>query len=375
MPFELRLDCRHYLGDRPCRFKCRCRCEHFEPMGTRVLVIKLGAMGDVVRTACVLPALKRAYDPVHITWISESGGAAILATHPMIDRMVTFDTGGVAEVTGQHFDLVLSLDKEPPSAALCNQMLADEKRGMGLSPWGTVYPVNPECRPYFELGLDDDLKFHHNTKSYPQLICEAAGLPYQREPYRLYGDDAATAKAQALFKPWRQDGKPVVGVNTGAGRVFANKTFGPDKWVEVCRRLLAEGSVVALLGGNDETSHNAWIIDQLGDGAHMASNGYTEQEFVAMVDQCDVVITGDTLALHVAVARGVPLVTLFGPTCPQEIDLFETGEKIISPVDCSPCYLRRCDKDPNCMDQISIDDVVGAVSRVLQTHPKRSPIT
>lgn len=375
MPFELRLDCRHYQGDRPCRFKCRCRCEHFEPMGTRVLVIKVGAIGDVVRTACVLPALKRVYDPVHITWISEVGGAGILANHPMINRMVTFDAGGAAEVTQQHFDLVLSLDKKPASAALCNQTLADEKRGMGLSPWGTVYPVNPECRPYFELGLDDDLKFHHNTKSYPQLICEAVGLPYQREPYRLHCDDAATAKAEGLFKSWREHGKPVVGVNTGAGRVFANKTFEPAKWVEVCRRLLAEGSVVALLGGNDETSHNAWIIEQLGDGAHMASNGYTEQEFVAMVDQCDVVITGDTLALHVAVARGVPLVTLFGPTCPQEIDLFDLGEKIISPVDCSPCYLHRCDQAPNCMDQISIDDVVGAVSRVLQTHPKRSPIT
>ncbi|MHC4986295.1 MAG: glycosyltransferase family 9 protein [Planctomycetota bacterium] len=374
MAFELSLDCRHYLGDQPCQFHEKCRCEHYEPMGQRVLVIKTAAVGDVVRTASILTTLHRQYRPAHVTWISAVDGARILSCHPLIDRIVTFNAEGVTLVTQQQFDLVLSLDKEPGSAALCNQVASPDKRGMGLSQWGTVYPINEACRPYFELGLDNELKFHHNKKSYPQLIHEAVGLPYRREPYRLYCDAGTYEKARAMFAPWRAGGDPVVGVNTGSGRVFANKTFTPAKWVTVCQRLLERGFAVVLLGGTDEISHNRWIAERLGGRVHVAGNGHGELDFVAVVDQCAVIITGDTLALHVAVARGVPQVALFGPTCEQEIDLFDCGEKIISPHECVPCYHRSCDKQPNCMDVVDIDTVVDAAQRVLKTNLRSRPV-
>lgn len=374
MTFEAKLDCRHYLGDRPCRFDCCGTCDHYEPMGFRVLVIKTAAIGDVVRTAGILPAIHRQWTPAHVTWISEPGGARILQNHPLIDRLLTFEAAGILTATQQDFDLVLSLDKEPGPAALCNRVTAGRKRGIGLSPWGTVTPLNTECEPYFRLGLDDDLKFHHNTKSYPQLIHEAVGLPYVRQPYRLYCDERTEAAIHAMFEPWRQDGKAVVGVNTGSGRVFANKTFSPEKWVTVCERLLDLGHTVVLLGGSDEINDNRWIGDRLGGRARLAGNGHGEQEFVAIVSQCDAIVTGDTLALHVAVARDVPLVALFGPTCEQEIDLFDLGEKIISTHECAPCYHRVCEKDPNCMDVISVDQVVEAIGRVLTIQPKRAAV-
>jgi len=365
MNVELKLDCRHYRGDRPCAFACRCTCEHYAPMGTRVLIIKVGAVGDVVRTGSILPTLHRVYDPVHVTWISEPSGVNILQHHPLIDCLLTFDAVGMRIAEQQTFDLVLSLDKDPGPAALCERVQAADKRGMGLSPHGTVYPINAACEPYFELGLDDDLKFHGNTKSYPQLIHEAVAMPYVREPYRLYCNEATLAATQARFAPWREGGAAVVGVNTGAGKVFANKTFTPDKWVEVCRRLLDDGHVVVLLGGPQEISNNRWIAERLDGRAYVAGNGHTAQQFTAMVDQCDVVVTADTLALHVAIGRDVPVVVLFGPTCEQEIDLFDHGRKIISPCDCRPCYRRACNVSPTCMDRIDIGDVVGAVSALL----------
>ena len=364
MTLELALDCRHYRGDRPCRFGRRCRCEHYAPMGRRIALIKLGALGDVVRTACLLPTLKREFPISHITWISRPGGVRILAGHPDIDRLMSLDAETMLTLSAESFDLVLSLDKEPVPAALCNTLRAPDKRGIRLSGHGTVEPCNEACRAYFELGLDDELKFRVNRKSYPQLIHEAVDLPYIRQPYRLFVEEALLREAREKAAPWRASGFPLVGLNTGSGCVFANKTPSPVRWVQIAGELIDAGCAVVLLGGAEERAANAWIAGRLGRRAFDAGNEFTERQFVALVSQCDVVVTGDTLALHVAVARRVPVVALFGPTCAQEIDLFGTGCKLLSGAPCGPCYRRQCDRRPTCMDAISVRDVVAAVQRV-----------
>ena len=363
---DLAPDCRHYLGDRPCAFGCKCRCEHYAPMGRRILIIKLGALGDVVRTASLLPALKKQYDPCHITWISRPNGTRILAGHPLIDRQLNFDAEGILRAAEQEFDTVISLDKEPGPTALCNRVRCADKRGICLSAWGTPQPLNAGSEYFFALGLDDQVKFFENDKTYPQLIHEAAELPYCREPYRLVCDEASVVRAQAMFAPWRAERNgPVVGLNTGWGHVFANKAPRPSRWVEVARMLLARGYTVALLGGANERQQNQWIRDRVGEGVYLTGSDNTEPQFVAIVDQCDLIVAGDTLAMHVAIARRVPVVALFGPTCPAEIDLFDLGRKIVSPHECVPCYHRVCNRIPNCMDLIPPEDIASAVENLL----------
>jgi len=334
-------------------------------MGTRILIIKLGALGDVVRTGCLLETLRRQYAPSHVTWVTRPNGVRILAGHPLIDRCLPFGAEAHLLITQQSFDLVLSLDKEPAPAALCNAVDCPDKRGIRLSRFGTVEPCNEACEPYFQLGLDDELKFRGNDKSYPQLIHEALGLPYRRRPYRLHPDPAAEARAEAMFAPWRaRPGGPVVGLNTGAGSVFANKAPKAAWWAVLAERLEAGGCGVVLLGGPEERALNAGIAEQVGPGVHQAGSDNTEAQFVAIVGECDAVVTGDTLALHVAVARRVPVIALFGPTCSQEIDLFDLGRKIVSSHSCGPCYRRRCDTEPSCMDVIDVEEVFDAVEAV-----------
>jgi len=365
-------DCKYYLGDRPCRYGQRCRCEHYVPRRPRIAIIKLGALGDVVRTACLLPTLKELYPDSHITWVSKPNGVRILRGHPQIDRLMAFDAETMLILSRQRFDLVLSLDKEPGPAALCNALACDDKRGIGLSEWGTPVPINPACEPYFELGLDNDLKFHRNRKTYPQLIHEALGLGYIRRPYRLYPPGDALRRASQRVAPWRAEAAgPLVGLNTGAGSVFANKAPSPARWVAIGRALLERGCSIVLLGGPDEAAMNAWIAERLDGAVHDIGGDNTEPQFVALVGQCDAVITGDTFALHAAVARRVPTVALFGPTCPQEIDLFDLGRKLVAPVDCAPCYRRWCDRPQSCMDAISVASVADAVEALCRRPTAR----
>ncbi len=362
MSVELATDCKCYRGDRPCDAGRRCRCEQYDPMGTRILIIKLGALGDVVRTVSLLETLKRRYPSSHVTWVSRPNGVRILAGHPLIDLCLPFGAETNLTVTQQRFDLVLSLDKEPGPAALCNAANCPDKRGIRLSRFGTVEPCNEACEPYFLLGLDDELKFNGNDKSYPRLIHEALELPYRRRPYRLYPDPPAKRRAEAMFTPWRaQAPGPMVGLNTGAGSVFANKVPQGPWWADLAGRLVAGGHGVVLLGGPDEEALNTGIAERVGPGIHRAGSDNTEMQFVAVVDQCDAVVAGDTLALHVAIARRVPVVALFGPTCHQEIDLFDLGRKIISTHACGPCYRRRCETEPSCTDAIAVEEVLDAV--------------
>ncbi len=357
------LDCRHYRGDRPCEYSQRCRCVHYEPMGLRILIIKLGALGDVVRTTCLLPTLKRLYPESHITWITDCSAISLLRHDPSIDVVLGFDSAGILSVREQEFDIVLSLDKEPAPAGLCNSIKASDKRGMGLSRWGTVYPCNRECEDYFALGLDNELKFHHNTLSYPALIHKAVGLEYLREPYRIYCDPDSLSRAESQFSAWGSvSGRKFAGLNTGSGTVFANKSPSPTWWKTLAERLGLSGFTPVLLGGPDEREQNAWIVEQSSEFVLDGGSDNSPEQFAAIVSQCDLLISGDTLALHIAVARDIPVIALFGPTAAQEIDLFDNGLKIISPAGCGPCYKRTCDVKPSCMDQISIDDVFSAVA-------------
>jgi ADP-heptose:LPS heptosyltransferase len=365
MNLELALDCRHYRGDRPCRSGLRCRCENYAPMGQRIAIIKLGSLGDVVRTACLLPTLKKQFPISHITWITRRNGARILAGHPQLERLVVLDAESSLVLSQESFDLVLSLDKEPPPAALCSALKSPDKRGMRLSAWGTVEPCNDDCREYFELGLDDQLKFQANHKSYPQLIHEAVGLPYIREPYRLYVDEKLLDEARQKIASWKTTlAGPIVGLNTGSGSTFANKAPSPRRWAQIGTLLAESGCGVLLLGEAEQAAANDWIAKRIGSAAFDTGGQLSERQFVAMVSQCDTVVTGDTPGLHVAVARRVPVVALFGPTCAQEIDLYGVGCKFISSAACGPCYRRHCDRRPSCMDEIDVQNVVAAGRRL-----------
>ena len=123
---------------------------------------------------------------------------------------------------------------------------------------------------------------------------------------------------------------------------------------------------VFLLGGPDEVERNARLLDVSGDAAIHTGCANDLRSFAGIVDACDIVVTGDTLAMHIAVALSKPVVALFGPTSSHEIDLFDRGEHIVSNLECLVCYLPDCDVDPNCMESITPDRVASAVGHWLE---------
>jgi heptosyltransferase-2 len=120
-----------------------------------------------------------------------------------------------------------------------------------------------------------------------------------------------------------------------------------------------------LLGGPAEQERNDRL--KRGSSVQLLDPGCdnTVRHFAALLSHCDVAVTGDTLAMHLALALGKRTVVLFGPTSAAEIELYGLGEKVVPDMTCLSCYKTSCDFAPNCMDLISTDMVERALMRQL----------
>jgi heptosyltransferase-2 len=366
----IHLDCRFFIGEKPCIFKTLCHsCKNYSPMGFRILIIKLGAMGDVLRTTPLLPALKNRYRESYVTWITDSVSLELLQLNPYIDRLLTFSYESILRLEGEKFDLMICLDKEPRASALAMKMQADNKQGFGLSKYGNVFSLNKESDYAFMLGIDDNKKFKENKKSYQEIIFEIAGLKYHNEEYVLNTSHSSREYAKSLFdKIGIKESDRVIGVSPGAGSVFANKAWTIEGYIDLIDKINNHGDgniKIVLLGGRAEIKINKIINENV--KGHVFDSGCENSlsQYIAIVDRCHVIVSGDTLAMHLGIGFKKQVLAIFGPTCPQEIELYGRGEKVVSAFDCAPCYKNRCDLQYNCMTVISAGEVYEKTMRLL----------
>lgn len=369
-------DCRHFLGDRPCqphkREGVRCgSCHHYEATRQRILVIKLDALGDVLRTTCILDALLKANPGSRIEWLTHESATPLFDGNPLVQRVHAFPGTAWVELLSQSYDLVINLDNAPLSSRLATLARGERKVGFGYDPKGYVYPFNQEAREWYEMGLFDDLK-RNNRKTYQQIALEICGLPAQERALHLYLSvgERRWAAEQAGALGMRLD-HPIIGFNTGASDRWAHKKWTEEGFVALTNELGSAdlGGAVApqilLLGGQREVEANLRIARRAEKPVFNSGGGNTLRQFFALIDLCDLVVTGDTLAMHVAAALGKKVVALFGPTSVAEIDLYGRGVKLTSDAPCVGAYRTDCDVVPTCMERISARQVRSAVAHLM----------
>lgn len=347
-------DCRFFVGEKPCRFGRMCEgCPEYLPWKGQVCVIKTAALGDVLRTTTLLPAIERRFPDHKVTWVTSGAAAPLLRGNPHVHEVVVLGSGVIPALLQRKFDLLINLDKTQAECGLAMALNAKSKAGVGMSPFGVPVPMNEAAEYYFSLGLSDDLKFKKNKKTYHTLIREVCALDDKREAPEIFLTDAEKGRAvQILHDAGCVAGKKKIGIVPGAGKVFAHKSPGIPWWsglADTLRRTVPGAEIVAL-GGPEDAPVIQNLLAETGGLPFVAQDDI--RLYAGVVAAMDVVITGDTMALHIATAFSRPVVALFGPTCAAEIDLFVKGEKILSPMSCAPCYRATCDKDPSCTDSI-----------------------
>ena len=369
---SIKPDCRHFLGDRPCHFhksegvKCS-SCAYYSPVKTRILIIKLGAMGDVLRTTSILPTLRSHFRKPHLTWITRKESVDLLGNNPFLDSVLETNVDSIARLQVETFDLVINPETSKESAALASMAKSKRKEGFGLSPEGSVFPYHPRARELFLTGLFDDIK-KKNKKTYEELVCELSGLPYKRIPpiLSLTGDEIRSGE-EFLIRNRLTKKKPIVGINTGGGTRWPMKRWTNEGFIRLAKKLMKLRRVqVLLFGGPAEVEINRRISAQLGRNGIDTGCFNSPRQFASLLNLCDVLVTGDSLALHIGLALRKRMVVLLGPTSATEIDLYGLGTKVTADMDCLCCYRQVCDKSPNCMESISADTVYQSVKEQLQ---------
>jgi ADP-heptose:LPS heptosyltransferase len=375
----LKSDCRHFPGDRPCVFNKReglmCNdCPHYEVVSMRVLIIKLDAVGDVLRTTSILHGLKERYRGSEITWITRQSALPLFENNTLVDRVIAYEsTEAVLHCSVEEFDVLINLDAAHESGVLAARVKAKEIFGYGLDARGHVVPFNEEAVGWLEMGAFDQKK-KENTRSYQDLMLEICRLKPSTKDIVLVLSDSELEFARTFSRNHKLDrSSPCIGMNTGASPRWQYKQWTLEGFEGLLRKVLDKTDwTVLLYGGPYEAERNKSLAAIKPSRIIDTGSQNSLREFFALVTLSDVFLTGDTLALHVATALGKKVVAYFGPTSAAEIDSYGGRVvKIQSDLDCLVCYKPRCDFNPNCMNSLTPDYMFATLQSAVASLSKR----
>jgi len=352
---KVNIDCKHFRGHIPCKphkatgVHCP-ECKQYEPLKERILIIKLGAVGDVIRTTPLLRRLRQDFPQAEISWLSYTPPVV-----PMdwVDNALDMSLQNILWLGAQQLDWVINLDKDKEAVALADKLRAERKSGFIMGKYGKC--VSDKGRSEHDkwvTGLWDDAN-QANTQNYMQEIFSICGYTFNDERYILNIEQRAF--------PQVDHRKIVVGLNTGCGERWPTRLWPDRYWAELSETLSKKGYEVILLGGPQEDEKNRKLAAQ--SGAKYLGT-FPFGEFYSLIDQCDIVVSQVTMAMHVAIARDKYLVLLNNIFNRNEFYLYGKGTILQPDLPCLGCFKQRFDsncKSSNCMELIAVSQVLQAI--------------
>jgi heptosyltransferase-1 len=352
----------------------------------RVLIVRLGALGDIVHAIPVAAALRRAFPGSRIDWLVSAKHREILDLVPVIDRRLVIQdrpsraargsareahssvslAGAIRELRRARYDAVIDLQGLIKSALLARSSGAPRVIGFTSS-----YARERLARPlYTEAydpgrgGLYDRRETRHVveinlgvltllgiTGVAPEFPIEAV----VSEPARLICE--RTAGRYALLNP---------------GAAWPNKRWPPARLAALAVKLRERHSLtsVALWGPGEESLAQA-VVGAAG-GAALLSPATTIADLVALTRGATLMISGDTGPAHIATAVGTPLVGIYGPTRPVRNGPLSPNDIAVSRDAVCRCHhLRRCTQARMCLLDVGVEEVADAVERRLAVETTR----
>ena len=342
-----------------------------EPDATprRILIILLGAIGDVVRALPLLGRIRRAWPHAHIAWAVEPKSQAVLEGHPWLDQLIVYDRRRapfsflpfLVRVRAGRFDLALDLQRHLKSGV-----------------------VSIVCGARVRLGFDraNVKEFNHlfSTRRIApqppmrlklmqyQAFGDALELPPAPVEFGLVATDAERARAAAMLK---DTPRPLLAVILGSS--WPSRLYFSDSIAAVIREMAAgrDGypalSPVLLGSGRDEVALAGQVVANLAGTPVLNLAGRTNlRDLVAIFAESAAAFGPDSGPMHIAAAAGCPVVSLWGATAPERSAPWGFAELALAPaIPCHPCYLRECPIGRECMRRIAPGDVADALRRAL----------
>ena len=349
-------------------------------MSTRILIVRLSALGDIVHAVPVLSAIRRHDPSAEIDWLVEESYAAVLG---MVDglrrrvivrarengtrgRDVVFASGigylkAAAYLRRQRYDIALDLQGLLKSAAWAR--VSGATRVIGFAPGHLREPH--AARLYTETVVPPEAP-HVIQKN----LAMAAQLGAPVSPFTLPLSPVPSATLSAAVHDAVGPARYAV-LNPGAA--WPNKRWPPERFGALAEALLHRFGLVSFVTwGPSERLLAEEIVRGSGGAARLAPP--TEiADLAALMRGAALVVSGDTGPLHIAAAMGAPIVGLFGPTRPERNGPWDPDDEVISRAGQCQCHHKRqCLIGAPCINDISLDEVIQAVDRRLTKERRAS---
>ncbi|HPN38521.1 MAG TPA: glycosyltransferase family 9 protein [Melioribacteraceae bacterium] len=359
---NIKYNCIHFKGDIPCKphklhnVKCVDNngddCKFYTKNEYKILIIKLGAIGDVIRTTPLIKPIKEKYNNCKIYWLTYTPDVIPSS----VDYVLPYNFETVTLIKNINFDFAVNLDKDKEACALFNTVTSKIKKGFVLKD-GFTAPADKDAEAKFLTGIFDDLN-KQNTKHYLEEIFEICGFKYKDEKYVLSTFDE-------YGKDWDiNTSKKIVGFNTGCGGRWSSRLWKTEYWIELAKMLINNNYEVILLGGEQEDIKNKEIANK--SGAKYFGY-YKLPTFINLVNRCNLVITAVTMAMHITLALNKKIVLFNNIFNKNEFHLFNLGEIVEPTKECKCFYSGKCKNDEYfCMDTITVNKVYETVNRLLK---------
>lgn len=330
-----------------------------------LLVVQTSFLGDVVLTTPLLSALRQQVAPRRLTVLVRPEAAPLLAGHPDVDEVMVDDKRGrdrgalgwlrtARRLRHARFDVAVSPHRSLRTALLLAAARIPQRVGFRDSRGAPLYHVRvPRDRR------------RHDVERNLALVAPFGGVPGTPRLHLAVPAEAA-ARAAALLPTGTG---PLVGLAPGS--VWATKRWTPAGYATVAARLAAGGARCVVLGGPDDVGLGEEIRTRAGEGVTMLAGRTDLATLVAVIDRLAILIANDSAPMHIACARGVPVVAVFCATTPA-LGYGPWGARTVvvqADLACRPCGRhggQRCPRrTEDCMRLVSPEQVLAAARGVL----------
>jgi len=334
-----------------------------------ILIIKLRHIGDVLLSTPVLRGLRASFPDARLTMLVNRGTEGILKHNPDVNEVLCLEKGSwdaqlrfVQRLRRRRFDGVIDLTDGDRSAVISLATGAPVRIGFNAEHrWrGLLYSRVARPRPMDQHRVDYDL-----------CALRALGLDPKPGTPALY----ASSSEEQVVETWLQEAgllaerdSPLL-VLLQPGARYSLKVWSHERFVQLADRLADKFACRILLGGDQREREVAEQVARKTRCAPTVIAGkFSLLQFAALVKRCALFVGNDGGAMHIAATMGTPVVALFGPTYPQRWGPGGGPAQVIyKGLDCRACYHPTCLRgDDSCMQQITVDEVFAAASRMLE---------
>ncbi len=316
----------------------------------RVLIIKLGALGDVVIATPHIATILEAFPESEVHLLTSPPFAGLFSSHERlhVTAMPRKGFGAMWQtilwLRRMRFSVVFDLQGSDRSRVMTLLSGASQRVGLGPSLIYTQRPTQDDSStPVFERL---------------NVLLQSAGLPVAEPCPQLWVEQEAYAVVDRWLRE-RKVNKPLALLHAGSSARWLSKRWPEARFLELARQIEAAGFQVVWLGGGDEHALNERLASQTGIDATAA---FSIAELAALASRAAFAVVNDSGPMHVISTANIPVYAFFGPTNWKRSHAIGQASRVIyHPVECAPCHLPVCpsERRHQCMEAISVESVLA----------------